>query len=98
MTLHTLNKRRTDLVQLCISALASGDSLLLLEDGVFAALGGADSLLDITGLPTGIALYALTEDLVARGVSEKIPDVFTRTTYRDFVSLSLTCSKVVNWN
>jgi tRNA 2-thiouridine synthesizing protein B len=99
MTLHTLNKQRTDLVQLCISALAPDDSLLLLEDGVYAALGGAGFQLDnIASLPADVKLYALTEDIVARGISEKIPDVFARITYHDFVNLSLTCDKVVNWN
>lgn len=98
MTLHTLNKQDKDLVQLCVSALAPEDSLLLLEDGVYAALGGTDSRLDTAMLPAGLKLYALMEDLVARGISEKIPDVFIRVTYRDFVSLSLTCNKVVNWN
>jgi tRNA 2-thiouridine synthesizing protein B len=96
MTLHTLNKHRSDLVHLCISALGPEDSLLLLEDGVYAALGGTP--LDPATLPAGIKLYALTGDLAARGISEKIPDVFTRITYPDFVRLSLTCSKVVNWN
>ncbi|MES2704896.1 MAG: sulfurtransferase complex subunit TusB [Bacteroidota bacterium] len=98
MTLHTLNKHRSDLVHLCISALGPEDSLLLLEDGVYAALDGTHSPLDPATLPAGIKLYALTEDLAARGISEKISDVFTRITYRDFVSLSLACSKVVNWN
>jgi tRNA 2-thiouridine synthesizing protein B len=98
MTLHTLNKHRSDLMQLCVSALAPEDSLLLLEDGVYAALGGTDSQFEMTRLPAGVKLYALVEDLVARGISQKIPDVFIRISYRDFVSLSLTCSKVVNWN
>ena len=98
MTLHTLNKHRSDLVQLCISALGPEDSLLLLEDGVYAALTTAGTPLDPETLPAGIKLYALTEDLAARGINDKIPDVFARITYRDFVSLSLICNKVVNWN
>ena len=98
MILHTLNKQSSDLVQLCISALGPEDSLLLVEDAVYAALGATGSPLDLAILPAGIKLYALVEDLAARGISEKIPDVFTRITYRDFVTLSLACSKVVNWN
>lgn len=96
MTLHTLNKQRNDLVQLCVSTLAPGDSLLLLEDGVYAAIGKEPDLKN--RLPASIKLYALIEDVVARGISDKLPDVFIRITYRDFVSLSLTCDKVVNWN
>lgn len=99
MTLHTLNKQRHDLLQLCISALTPGDSLLLLEDGVYAALAKAADEVDLANtLPAGTKLYALTEDVAARGLSGNFPDAITRITYRDFVSLSLTCDKVVNWN
>lgn len=98
MTLHTLNKQRNDLVQLCVSALAPEDSLLLLEDGVYAALGDADIQHGLAGLPASVKLYALIEDLAARGINGKVPEVFIRINYREFVGLSLACNKVVNWN
>lgn len=98
MTLHTLNKQTIDLVRLCSAALAADDSLLLYEDGVYAALDHAALKQLFANLPTGIKLYALSEDLEARGIIDRIPEGFTKITYRDFVSLSLTCSKVVNWN
>ena len=98
MILHTLNKHAHGVLRLCVSALAADDCLLLYEDGVYAALAGGEYREYFAKLPTGIKLYALIEDLEARGIADRIPDVFLRITYRDFVSLSLTCSKVVNWN
>ncbi|MES2624579.1 MAG: sulfurtransferase complex subunit TusB [Pseudomonadota bacterium] len=98
MTLHTLNKHTNNLVQLCMSALAVSDSLLLFEDGVYAALVNAELQQNFATLPASIGLYVLVEDLEARGIEGKIPDRFIRITYRQFVNLSLTCSKVVNWN
>jgi tRNA 2-thiouridine synthesizing protein B len=97
MTLHTLNKQAKGVVQLCISALSAADSLLLFEDGVYAALD-AENAQYFAKLPADIKLYVLTEDLEARGMTDKIPTTFAKITYRDFVSLSLSCSKVVNWN
>ena len=80
-----------------MSALTAADSLLLYEDGVYAALD-AENAQYFAKLPADIKLYALSEDLEARGITDKIPEAFSRISYRDFVSLSLACSKVVNWN
>ena len=98
MTLHTLNKQASDLLRVCISALAPGDSLLLYEDGVYAALANEANGQHLATLPKDVKLYALIEDLQARGISDRVPEVVVRITYREFVSLSLTCNKVVNWN
>jgi tRNA 2-thiouridine synthesizing protein B len=98
MTLHTLNKTTSNLLKLCISALAAGDSLLLYEDGIYAAMGNAENQQVFLKLPAGIKLYTLIEDMQARGITDKVPEIFSRITYRDFVRLSLSCSKVVNWN
>lgn len=98
MTLHTLNKTTSNLLKLCLSALAAGDSLLLFEDGVYAAMGIAENQQVLSMLPTGITLYALIEDMQARGITDNVPEIFSRLTYHEFVRLSLSCSKVVNWN
>jgi len=71
---------------------------LLFEDGVYAARVNAETQQYFSKLPMSIKLYVLIGDLEARGITGNIPEVFSRLTYRDFVSLSLTCSKVVNWN
>lgn len=97
MILHTFNKSPShspDLLQSCLLALLPGDSLLLIEDGVYAALGAIAP----PQLPANVRLYLLSEDLAARGISARIPPEFSRVDYQGFVSLCLQHAKVVNWN
>lgn len=101
MTLHTYNKS-PDAGELrlkaCLRILASGDSLLFLEDGVYAALQMGKGTEFRNMIPDGVALYALAPDLAARGISAKIPVDFSHIDYSDFVRLCLTHARVVNWN
>lgn len=95
MILHTLNKASLKVLSYdCLSLLSPGDSLLLLEDGVYAALPDAPPLT----LPEGVRLYVLAEDLAARGISDRIPPAFTRVDYAGFVALCLAHVKVINWS
>jgi tRNA 2-thiouridine synthesizing protein B len=100
MTLHTYNKSldagEAHLAG-CLRTLASGDSLLLLEDGVYAALSMGEGTELGNIIPDGVALYALAPDLAARGISAKIPAYFSGIDYPDFVRLCLAHPRVVNW-
>lgn len=101
MTLHTYNKSPDageQRLKACLRMLAAGDSLLFLEDGVYAAaqMGKDTELRNM--LPAGVALYALAPDLAARGISAKIPADFSNIDYSDFVRLCLAHPRVVNWN
>jgi tRNA 2-thiouridine synthesizing protein B len=101
MTLYTYNKSPdagAERLKACLRMLASGDSLLLLEDGVYAALhmGKGTELRNM--LPSGVALHTLAPDLAARGISAKIPADFSSIDYSGFVRLCLTHQRVVNWN
>jgi tRNA 2-thiouridine synthesizing protein B len=67
-TLHIVTKSpfRTDALQRCLSLVAPGDSILLIEDGVLAA--NLPTLADsLAG--QNVDCYALSDDLAARGVS-----------------------------
>lgn len=101
MTLHTYNKslaageaRLHD----CLRMLVPGDSLLLLEDGVYLATRLQPGVALRSRIPAGVTLYALAPDLVARGISAKIPADFSSIDYTDFVRLCLSHPRVVNWN
>ncbi len=101
MTLHTYNKSLDAgeaRLQTCLRMLASGDSLLLLEDGVYVALQLQENTQIRNMIPAGVGLYALAPDLVARGISAKIPVDFSGIDYADFVRLCLKHPRVVNWN
>lgn len=97
-TLHTVNKCDPGLVQQCLGSAAEGDTVLLIEEAVYAALPGhaLDKLLQHRG--AGIALRALKEDLAARGISARIPADFSVVSYAEFVALSLAHTRVVNWH
>jgi tRNA 2-thiouridine synthesizing protein B len=101
MTLHTYNKSLGGgeaRLQNCLRMLAPGDSLLLLEDGVYLAAQLHEGT-PLRGLvPQGVTLYALNADVAARGVSGKIPEDFSGIDYAGFVQLCLSHPRVVNWN
>ncbi len=63
-----------------------GDALLLLQDGVLAGLAGSASLDLLLNAP--ISLYALQNDLDARGVSGHFSHKITVVGYNHFVELT----------
>jgi tRNA 2-thiouridine synthesizing protein B len=99
MTLHTWNKAATDAAPLahCLALLGSADTLLLLEEGVYALLDAAFMQRLQPLLAQGTRLCALAEDLAARGLSARIPRQVEPVSYREFVALSLQHARVVNW-
>ena len=65
---------------------AEGDALLLLQDGVLAGLVGSAHLESLLAAP--ISLYALQDDLEARGLSVHFSPKITLIGYTDFVVLT----------
>jgi tRNA 2-thiouridine synthesizing protein B len=101
MTLHTYNKSLTSgeaRLHDCLHMLAPGDSLLLLEDGVYLAAHLQPGMQHRDLIPQGVKLYALGPDVAARGISGKIPVDFSAIDYTAFVQLCLEHPRVVNWN
>jgi tRNA 2-thiouridine synthesizing protein B len=99
MTLHTWNKATSDAAPIvqCLEQLSADDALLLLEDGVYAAMD-ADFLRRLErSLDAGARLYCLAADLAARGISARISPRATVVGYKEFVALSLRHERVVNW-
>lgn len=85
--LYTLSHSptRCDLPAL-LRLMAEGDVLLLLQDGVLAGLVGSASLDLLLNAP--ISLYALQDDLDARGLSGHFSHKITPIGYTDFVLLT----------
>lgn len=65
---------------------AKGDALLLLQDGVLAGLAGSASLELLLNAP--ISLYALQDDLDARGLLGHFSHKIATIGYTDFVKLT----------
>lgn len=96
--LHTVNKSpySSNSLQTCMSYLQSGDVVLLIEDGVYAAMKGGTSEALVSG--SSAKVYALGPDIKARGIaSEKLIDGIEVVGYDGFVSLAADSDKVQSW-
>jgi len=80
----------------CLPLLADGDGLLLSGDAVHALQPGSTALQSLQQLPAGVAIYALQEDLLARGLSE-YPERVSDIEYSVFVDLCIHYSSVNSW-
>tara|TARA_R100001143_G_scaffold62907_1_gene67523 strand:- start:37 stop:360 length:324 start_codon:yes stop_codon:yes gene_type:complete len=103
-TLHLINKapQHSSALDECLGLILSdpqAHALMLIEDGVYAALGQVDTNRHfLQGLQQSkLAAYVLTEDLQARGISDKVSGVFSLVDYPGFVDLTLKFSKVQSW-
>lgn len=96
--LYTCNKADTHILATLLPLLNADDALLLLENGVYAALDTAQGQALFAALPATVARHVLTEDLAARGISDRIQPAFSSVDYAGFVALSLAHAQVVNWN
>ncbi|MDR3439056.1 sulfurtransferase complex subunit TusB [Telmatospirillum sp.] len=98
--LHTVNKSpfASRALDGCLSRLSAGAAVLLIEDGVYAALADtafADRLAE-TG--RNHALYVLGPDLAARGLADRsLVAGIEVIDYQGFVSLAARHSLVQAW-
>lgn len=81
-------------LQRCLTLVDAGDSVLLIEDAVYAAHAASPNALKPAD---EIAWYALDSDLKARGITQILPDV-TVADYHDFVALVCRCKNSVSWS
>jgi tRNA 2-thiouridine synthesizing protein B len=96
MILHTINKNNEALHR-CLSLLSDEDAVLLIEDGVYAALSCRENQKLWDTLVPQVKKYAMADDLAVRGVSDGMLPFFERVDWSGFVSLSLEYDKVVSW-
>ncbi|HGU7026694.1 TPA: sulfurtransferase complex subunit TusB [Escherichia coli] len=94
--LHTLHRSPwlTDFAAL-LRLLSEGDELLLLQDGVTAAVDGNRYLESLRNVP--IKVYALNEDLIARGLTGQISNDIILIDYTDFVRLTVKHPSQMAW-
>ena len=96
--LHTVNKspfQKNDLAS-CLANVNSGDSVLLIEDGVYGAIAGTAAADQAAG--SDAVIYCLGPDLAARGIgTDKINDGVKVVDYDGFVDLVATNDAVNSW-
>ena len=92
--LYTLSKSPTHKqLDSCSRYLDNGDALLFIQDGVYHCVD--ENLL--ANLDSKFPLYALKEDIAARGLGDKILESLEPVSYRKFVELCTQYDKVVSW-
>jgi tRNA 2-thiouridine synthesizing protein B len=99
-TLHTINKSpyAHNTLTSCIKICAECDGILLLEDGVFGATPStpeADELQNL--IQRGVKVFALINDVKARGLEEKLAQNIKLIDYNTFVQLTLDHRCVQSW-
>jgi tRNA 2-thiouridine synthesizing protein B len=88
--LHTVNKSPTDrnALESCVRLAKKGASVLLIEDGIYGAIKGAEKSAVISNAMNDLSFYVLGPDLKARGISEsKLIDGIKVVDYNGFVDL-----------
>lgn len=87
--LHTVNKSpfERNTLKTCLAHTKPGSAVLLIEDGVYAALADTSISPLIQQALSQISVYALGPDLEARGVAKKIIAGVKIINYAEFVDL-----------
>jgi len=94
--LHLVNKSpyERNSLSTCVGYVKEGDALLLIEDGVYAAVKGGGAAAQLQGLDVSV----LGPDLAARGIGEdKLADGVKVVDYAAFVDLVEAKDKVQSW-
>lgn len=99
-TLHTVNKSpfsHTTLAS-CLDLCQPGDALLLIENGVYAALASSPQAEQLRQAhKDGVHLYALESDLSARGLTGPKLEAIELIDYAGFVLLSVEQQRTQSW-
>ena len=98
--LHTVNKSpfEKNSLESCLGHAQQGSSVLLIEDGVYAATKGTSVEGAINASKDSVAIYALGPDLKARGLDDsQVIDGIQVVDYAGFVDLTTKHDQVQSW-
>jgi tRNA 2-thiouridine synthesizing protein B len=98
--LHTVNKSpfASTALESCLSHLDEGATLLLTEDGVYAALAGSTFAERLASAAQHHPLFILGPDLAARGLANRpLVNGLQIVDYQDFVQLAASHAVVHAW-
>ncbi|WP_101757107.1 sulfurtransferase complex subunit TusB [Oceanicoccus sp. KOV_DT_Chl] len=98
MILHTVNKSpfNHSSFEECLRVCSAGSSILLIEDGVYAAKNHT-KYAALIEQHSDIRFYALVADIKARGLSDQLSDTVTVIDDVEFVTLSTQHKSVQSW-
>jgi len=97
-TLHLLSHSpfSDDRLVSCLRLLAADDALLLCGDAVYALQSGTSQRKALELMPDSVALFALDEDLCARGLGD-LPPRLQQVDYGGFVELCCRYDRTNSW-
>jgi len=98
--LHTVNKSpfEKNSLDTCLSFAKAGSDILLIEDGVYAAVAGSAIEGKVKDALGKYSVFALGPDLSARGISnDKLIDGIKVVGYDGFVELAAKNDRVQSW-
>jgi len=82
----------------CLRMAQPGDGVLLIEDGVVAALAKAETAVRIEERAKDLDFYALVPDIAARGLTDQpLIGAIGRVDYAGFVDLVTACDTTQSW-
>jgi len=97
--LHTVNKSPYEkgTLESCLNHVGEGDTVLLIEDGVYAVIKGGRAANALAAMK-GVKIAALSADLKARGIdADKMIDGVDVIDYAGFVDLVTGTDKTQSW-
>jgi len=100
VTLHTVNKTPFERGSLasCLKYAACGAVVLLIEDGVYAAVTGSEGAKLLATRAHEIRICVLGPDLEARGIgAARLMAGLEIVDYEQFVVLATQCERVQSW-
>jgi len=97
--LHTVNKSPFEhsALETCLRYARPGSSVLLIEDGVYAAARDTAVAKDLQDALQRVQVYALKPDAEARGVQNRVMDGVRLVDYGGFVDLVVEHDAVQSW-
>lgn len=98
--LHTVNKSpfEKSSLETCLGYCLPGNAVLLIEDGVYAAMKNTSTSNKIANALVTTPIFVLGPDLKARGIAEsKIIEGIKVVDYGGFVDLAVEHDKVQAW-
>ena len=99
MILHTVNKSpsQSNCLSSCLRVAPQDGALLLLEDGVYAATQNTETSDLISTALINRKVFALTSDVKARGLLERLIPGIDLVDYQGFVKLTEQYDTVQSW-
>jgi tRNA 2-thiouridine synthesizing protein B len=97
--LHTMNKSpyERNTFDTCLEHVKKGSALLLIEDGVYAAMKGTAPAKKLEQMMKTIPVYVLQPDVEARGMQSRVLDGVKMVDYSGFVDLAAEYPTVQSW-